>query len=67
MLISKYTDLTLFVTRAGFTDKKLLDYSKNLDNTNKLKNIIYALNDLGFGKARHYNYGHGYRYGSEQK
>jgi len=67
MLISKYADLTLFVTRAGFTDKKLLDYSKNLGKTNKLKNMAYALNDVGFGKARHYNYGHGYGYGSDKK
>lgn len=67
MLISKYADLTLFVTRAGFTDKKLLEYSKNLDKTKKLQNMAYALNDVGFGKARHYNYGHGYGYGSDKK
>ncbi len=65
MLISKYADLTLFVIRAGFTDKKLLEYSKNLDKSKKLQNMAYALNDVGFGKARHYNYGHGYGYGSE--
>ncbi len=67
MLISKHADLTLFVTRAGFTDKKLLEYSKNLNQTKKLKNMAYALNDVGFGKARHYNYGHGYGYGSEKE
>ena len=67
LLISKVADLTLFVTRAGFTDKKLLEYSKNLDKTKKLQNMAYALNDVGFGKARHYNYGHGYGYGSEIK
>lgn len=67
MLISKAADLTLFVARAGFTDKKLLEYSKNLNKTKKLQNMAYALNDVGFGKARHYNYGHGYGYGSEKK
>ncbi|WP_297691455.1 tyrosine-protein kinase domain-containing protein, partial [uncultured Eudoraea sp.] len=67
MLISKYADLTLFVARAGFTDKKLLEYSKNLNKTKKLQNMAYALNDVGFGKARHYNYGHGYGYGSDKK
>ena len=60
MLISEYADLTLFVTRAGFTDKKLLKYSKNLNKTKKLQNMAYTLNDVGLGKARHYNYGHGY-------
>ncbi|WP_299160586.1 tyrosine-protein kinase family protein [uncultured Eudoraea sp.] len=67
MLISKAADLTLFVTRAGFTDKKLLEYSKNLNKSKKLQNMAYALNDVGFGKARHYNYGYGYGYGSEKK
>ena len=67
MLISKYADLTLFVSRAGYTDKKLLEYSKNLNKTKKLQNMAYALNDVGFGKARHYNYGHGYGYGSDKK
>ena len=67
MLISKYTDLTLFVARARFTDKKLLEYSQNLNKSKKLQNMAYALNDVGFGKARHYNYGHGYGYGAEKK
>lgn len=67
MLISKAADLTLFVARARFTDKKLLEYSKNLNKTKKLRNMAYALNDVGFGKARHYNYGHGYGYGATGK
>ena len=67
LLISKAADLTLFVTRAGFTDKKLLEYSKNMNKTKKLQNMAYTLNYVGFGKARHYNYGQGYGYGSEKK
>ena len=60
MLISQYADLTLFVVRAGFTDKRLIEFSKNLNSTKKLYNMAYVLNDVGLGKSRDYNYGHGY-------
>lgn len=63
LLISQYADLTLFVVRAGFTDKRLIEFSKNLNNTKKLYNMAFVLNDVGLGKSRDYNYGHGYGYG----
>lgn len=66
MLISKYADVTLFVTRANFTDKKLLAFSKDLNANNKLKNMAYVVNGVGNGKSKDYNYGYGYGYGSEQ-
>jgi capsular exopolysaccharide synthesis family protein len=62
LLISKYADLTLFVVRAGFTDKKLIEFSKNLSDTKKLINMAYALNAVGQGKSNDYNYGYGYGY-----
>jgi capsular exopolysaccharide synthesis family protein len=64
LLISKYADATLFVTRAGLTDKRLLESSKNLYKTKKLKNMAYVVNGVGNGKAKGYNYGYGYGYGS---
>ena len=60
MLISQYADLTLFVIRAGFTDKRLIEFSKNLNSSKKLYNMAYVLNDVGTGKTKDYNYGHGY-------
>jgi len=36
LLISQYADLTLFVTWAGFTDKPLIEFSKNLNSSKKL-------------------------------
>ena len=65
LLISQYADLTLFVVRAGFTDKRLLEFSTSLNNSKKLYNMAYVLNDVGMGKTREYNYGHGYGYGSK--
>ncbi|MBC8770458.1 polysaccharide biosynthesis tyrosine autokinase [Arenibacter sp. BSSL-BM3] len=65
LLISRFADATLFVTRAGLTDKRLLDFSKNLHKTKKLKNMAYVVNGVGNGKAKGYNYGYGYGYGSD--
>ena len=60
-LISKYADLTLFLTKANFTEKKLLDFSKALQASGKLKNMAYVINSVGAGKS--YSYGYGYIYG----
>ena len=60
-LISKYADLTLFLTKANFTEKKLLNFSKALQASGKLKNMAYVINSVGAGKS--YSYGYGYNYG----
>lgn len=67
LLISQYADMTLFVVRAGFTDKRIIDFSKNLNSTKKLHNMAYVLNDVGLGNSRNYNYGYGYGYGYGEK
>ncbi|PXX25045.1 tyrosine-protein kinase family protein [Arenibacter sp. ARW7G5Y1] len=64
LLISKFADATVFVTRSGLTDKRLLEFSKNLHKTKKLRNMAYVVNGVGNGKAKGYNYGYGYGYGS---
>ena len=65
LLISQEADITLFVTRSGFTDKRLLEFSNELNKTQKLKNMAYVLNAVGNGKAKDYNYGYGVGYGSD--
>lgn len=65
LLISKFADATVFVTRSGQTDKRLLEFSKNLFKTKKLKNMAYVVNGVGNGKTKGYNYGYGYGYGGE--
>ena len=66
MLISNYSDVTVFVVRSGVTDKRLLEFSKDLYKTKKFKNMAYVLNDVKFDKKNDYNYGYEYGYGSDE-
>ena len=61
LLISQLADATVYLTRANFTDKELMEYPKKLIEENKLKNVGFVLNGLGSGKG--YGYGYGYTYG----
>lgn len=61
LLISQLSDLTVYVTQADFTDKKLLTYSLDLKVQGKLKNMAYVINKVGSSKG--YGYGYGYNYG----
>ena len=63
MLISHYADITLFLVRANFTNKRLLEFSKDLFKKKKLNNMVYLLNAAG-GNENGYNYGYEYGYGS---
>jgi len=49
------------LTKSNFTEKKLLDFSKALPASGKLKNMAYVINSVGAGKS--YSYGYGYNYG----
>ena len=60
LLISKYADVTLYVVRAGKTEKKLLEFSKRLNTAKKLKNMAYVLNDVKPHTSKGYNFGYGY-------
>lgn len=62
-LISQSADITLFVIRANFTDKRLLEFSKDIFNQNKLNHMSYLLNAVGHND-KDYNYGYEYGYGS---
>ncbi|WP_299764722.1 tyrosine-protein kinase family protein [uncultured Dokdonia sp.] len=67
LLISQLADTTVYVCRAEYTDKKLLQYPKELYEEGKLKNIAFAINGIkitnfGYGSK----YGYGYGYGQEQ-
>lgn len=66
LLIANYADITLFVTRANFTEKEILAFSKDLYKNHKMKNMAYIVNEVGLGKAKDYNYGYGYGYTSTE-
>lgn len=67
MLISQYADATLYLVRAGFTEKSLLDFSRNLSENGRLKNMAYVINGVGVSKSYGYTYNYGYSYGYGDK
>ncbi|SMC62829.1 GumC family protein [Cellulophaga tyrosinoxydans] len=67
LLISEFADISLYVIRAGHTQKKVLDFVKELNTSGKIKNMVYLMNDIGKEKHNDYNYGYGYGYGESKK
>jgi len=63
LLVSHLSDATLYVVRANYTDKNLLNFSNELFEKGKLKNMAYVLNGVGASKSYGYNYNYGYNYG----
>jgi capsular exopolysaccharide synthesis family protein len=63
LLISTLADSTVYVTRYNYTEKKLLEYSKELAENAKLNNLMYVVNSMDVRKSNSYGYGYGYRYG----
>ena len=63
-LINKYADLTLYVTRAGYSEKKLLNFAVDAKNEGKLHDVSFVLNDV---ESANFGYGnkYGYAYGEE--
>ncbi|MDW5287859.1 polysaccharide biosynthesis tyrosine autokinase [Formosa sp. PL04] len=70
LLISQYADATVYVTRAGVTEKKLLGFSSDLYTSKKLNNMVYVVNSISEAKTSRgygYNYGYGYGYDQDKK
>ncbi len=67
MLISRLADATIYLLRADYTEKNLLEFSKGLSETGKLKNVAYVINGVGASRSYGYtyNYGYGYGYGND--
>lgn len=61
ILISKYADRVLYIVRANYSEKPLLDFIKELNQGKKLPNMTLVLNDvkysnLGYGAKLGYGY-----------
>ncbi|WP_037321048.1 tyrosine-protein kinase family protein [Salegentibacter sp. Hel_I_6] len=72
LLISPLADTTLYVVRAEFTDKKMLDFPKELKQQGKVKSPAIILNDVDYSKFSYgakygYSYGYGYGYGADKE
>lgn len=57
ILISKYADLTIYVVRENYTDRRLLTYPTKFNNARQLKNVSLLLNSAEYGME---TYGYGY-------
>ncbi len=66
LLISKYADHLLYVTKAGVTEKRALDFPLRLKKDGKIKGLSFVVN---YVKAYNLGYGgkYGYGYGQTQK
>ena len=63
LLISEYADQILYVTRAGVTELKVLDFPLKLYKEGKLKGLSFVVNDV---KSSNLGYGGKYGYGYEK-
>ncbi|WP_417885228.1 GumC family protein [Zunongwangia sp.] len=65
-LISQYADISLYVVRAGYTEKGLLQFPIDSKKSGKLQDVSFVLNDVdqaNFGYGNKY----GYSYGEDKK
>ena len=63
LIISQLVDTTLYLVRADYTPKKILEFSVNLSEKGKLRNMAYVINNVGFNyKGYGYSYGYNYKY-----
>lgn len=60
MILSRLTDITLYMIRQGFTEKAELNFLKELYNQKQLSNINIIFNGIERDK-----YGYGYNYNSD--
>ncbi|WP_121666469.1 GumC family protein [Mesonia aquimarina] len=66
LLISQLADMTVYVTRANYTDVKLMEHVKEMHEHQKLKNIALVVNGVEEKGGYGYNYGYGYGYSEAQ-
>lgn len=59
LLIAKYADCFIYVARANFLEKRMLNIPNELYKGNKLPNMCLLLNDTDSTKGYGYGYGYG--------
>lgn len=70
MVLSKYTDVNIYVVRQGVTRRHHLNFVNKLHSEGKLPNLCIIMNGMkannrsyGYGYEYAYGYGYGYGYG----
>lgn len=61
LIIAPFADVTIYVVRANYLDKRMLSILKEIYAKNKLKNLAVVVNDVDINKG----YGYGYGYGED--
>ena len=64
MQISKFSDLTIYVVKSNFLDKRMLHIPEKLYKENKLSNMAMLINGTDHSRGA---YGYGYGYGKSKK
>jgi capsular exopolysaccharide synthesis family protein len=64
LLISEYAGHTIYLTRAGHTEKRILNFAQELNIAKKLNNMMLVVNDV---KQSNFGYGAKYGYYSAQE
>jgi tyrosine-protein kinase Etk/Wzc len=65
ILIAKYADVFLYVTRANYLDRRMIPYIEKLYSDQNLPSMSVLVNDTQVSAT--YGYGYGYGYGVEEK
>jgi len=60
LLVAKYADISMYVARANYLDKRMLNIAQILYKEKKLPNMAIVLNDVDITKGYGYGYGYGY-------
>jgi len=63
LLLGQQADLFIYIIRANFLDKRLLEVPKLFYSEKRLPNMAVLLNDVNFERGDGYGYGYGYSYG----
>jgi capsular exopolysaccharide synthesis family protein len=63
----KESDLVIFTTRSGYTDKKIIPFINELVQEKKVDNVALILNGVKLGPKSYYKYGYSYRYSYQYK
>lgn len=64
LLVDRIADITLYITRAGYTDKQTIEFANRLNKDKSLKRMYFVLNDVElelskYSYRRKYGYGYG--------
>jgi tyrosine-protein kinase Etk/Wzc len=64
LLVERVADITLYIARAGYTDKQTIEYANRLNKEKSLKRMYFVLNDVElelskYSYRRKYGYGYG--------